>query len=89
MGDPFDDAPAMALLLLATAALSGWLFLRAGSIFSSVVLALAATGWGVVGYALRAEDLARLPLAGPFVTAATVLVVMTLYRAAVAVRRGR
>lgn len=89
VGDPFDDAPAMALLLLATAALSGWLFLRAGSIFSSVVLALAATGWGVVGYALRAEDLARLPLAGPFVTAATVLVVMTLYRAAVAVRRGR
>ena len=32
-GDPFDDAPAMALLLLATAAVSGWLFLRAGSIY--------------------------------------------------------
>jgi hypothetical protein len=78
----------MALLLSATAALSGWLVLRAGPSLSSVVLALAATGWGVVGYALRAQDLARLPLAGPLVTAATVLVVMTVYRV-VAVRGGR
>ena len=87
--DPFDGAPAMALLLSATAALSGWLVLCAGPIVSSVVLALAATGWGVLGYALRAQSLARLPLAGPLVTAVTVLVVMTVYRTVVAGRRGR
>ncbi len=75
--DPFAGAVTMTLLLLPIAAFSGWLVLGVGPRLSIVVLILAGTAWCVAAYALRAHDLARLPIVAPLVTAATVVVVMT------------
>jgi adenylate cyclase len=87
--EPFATTASMAVLLLPIAALSGWLVLRAGPMLSGVVLLLAATAWFVAGYALRAQDLARLPTVAPLITAITVLIVMTTYRYAISTRERR
>jgi adenylate cyclase len=85
--DPFATTGSQAVLLLPIAALSAWLVPRAGPMLSGAVLLLAATAGFVVGYALRSQDLARLPIVAPLTTATIVLVIMTACRCAILRRR--